>query len=49
MEEEILNFYDVAAERSKHWMADILRNFMPVAKKRNERIPKLKALLDRAK
>jgi hypothetical protein len=30
-------------------MADVPRNFTLVAKKRNERIPKLKALLEQAK
>ena len=49
MEEKILKFYQVAAEQSKHLMADVPRNFTLVAKKRNERIPKLKALLDQAK
>ncbi len=49
MEEKILKFYGVAAEQSKHLMADVPRNFTLVAKKRNERIPKLKALLDQAK
>ena len=49
MEEKILKFYQVAAEQSKHLMADIPRNFTLVAKKRNERVPKLKALLDQAK
>lgn len=49
MEETILNFYRVAAEQSKHLMADIPRNFTLVAKKRNERLPKLKALLDQIK
>jgi rubrerythrin len=49
MEEKILKFYRVAAEQSKHLMADVPRNFTLVAKKRNERIPKLKALLDEAK
>jgi len=49
MEEMILKFYHVAAEQSKHLMADVPRNFTLVAKKRNERIPKLKALLDQAK
>jgi len=49
IEEKILKFYRVAAEQSKHLMADIPRNFTLVAKKRNERIPKLKALLDQAK
>ena len=49
MEEKILDFYRVAAEQSKHLMADIPRNFTLVAKKRNERLPKLKALLDQIK
>jgi len=49
MEEKILKFYGVAAEQSKHLMADVPRNFTLVAKKRNERLPKLKALLDQAK
>ena len=49
MEEKILKFYRIAAEQSKHLMADVPRNFTLVAKKRNERIPKLKALLDQAK
>jgi rubrerythrin len=49
MEEKILNFYRIAAEQSKHLMADVPRNFTMVAKKRNERVPKLKALLDQAK
>jgi len=49
MEEKILNFYRIAAEQSKHLMADVPRNFTLVAKKRNERIPKLKALLDQVK
>jgi hypothetical protein len=49
MEERILKFYHVAAEQSKHLMADVPRNFSFVAKKRNERIPKLKALLDQTK
>jgi rubrerythrin len=49
MEEKILKFYQVAAERSKHLMADVPRNFTLVAKKRNERVTKLKALLNQAK
>jgi hypothetical protein len=49
MEEKILKFYYVAAEQSKHLMADVPTNFTLVARKRNERIPKLKALLDQAK
>lgn len=49
MEEKILKFYQIAAEQAKHLMADVPRNFTLVAKKRNERIPKLKALLEQAK
>ncbi|MDI7260423.1 MAG: hypothetical protein QME90_10945 [Thermodesulfobacteriota bacterium] len=49
MEEKILNFYQVAAEQSKHLMADVPRSFTLVAKKRSERIPKLKALLEKGK
>jgi len=49
VEEKILNFYHVAAEQSKHLMADVPRNFTLVAKKRSERIPKLKGLLEKAK
>jgi hypothetical protein len=49
LEEKILNFYAVAAEQSKHLMADVPRNFTLVARKRSERIPRLKALLDQAK
>ncbi len=45
IEEKMLNFLHVAAEQSKHLMADVPRSFMLVAKKRSERIPKLKALL----
>jgi rubrerythrin len=49
MEEMILKFYHVAAEQSKHLMADVPRSFTLVAKKRVERVPKLKALLEQAK
>jgi hypothetical protein len=49
MEELILKFYHVAAEQSKHLMADVPRSFTLVAKKRVERVPKLKALLEQAK
>ena len=49
MEETILKFYHTAAEQSKHLMADVPRSFTLVAKKRNERVPKLKAILDQAK
>lgn len=47
MEEKILKFFRVAAEQSKHLMADVPRSFTLVAKKRSERIPKLKALLEK--
>jgi len=49
MEEKILKFYSVAAEQSKHLMADVPRSFNLVAKKRNERISKLKAIIEREK
>jgi len=49
IEEIILQFYHVAAEQSKHLMADVPRNFTLVAKKRSERVPKLKALIDQVK
>jgi rubrerythrin len=49
MEERILKFYHVAAEQSKHLMADVPRSFTLVAKKRSERVPKLTALLEHAK
>ncbi len=44
LEEKIIEFYDVAAEQSMSLMADVPRNFKIVAKKRNNRIPKLKSL-----
>jgi rubrerythrin len=46
IEENLLKFYQTAAEQSKHLMADVPRSFTLVAKKRSERMPKLKALLD---
>ena len=46
IEENLLKFYQTAAEQSKHLMADVPRSFTLVAKKRSERIPKLKALQD---
>ena len=48
MEEKILKFYGIAAEQSKHLMADVPRSFTLVAKKRSERVPKLKSLLEQA-
>jgi predicted GNAT superfamily acetyltransferase len=47
IEEKILNFYQVATEQSKHLMADVPRSFTLVAKKRSERVPKLKELLEK--
>lgn len=47
MEETLLGFYRVAAEQSKHLMADVPRAFLSVAKKRSERLAKLKSLLER--
>lgn len=49
MEEKIIKFYQIAAEQAKHLMADVPRNFTLLAKKRKERIPKLKNLLEQAK
>lgn len=46
MEERILKFYKTAAEQSKHLMADVPRSFVLIAKKRSERISKLKSLLN---
>ena len=47
IEEQIIKFYSDAAEQSKSLMADIPRNFVIVAKKRNNRIPKLKSLIEK--
>jgi hypothetical protein len=49
IEELILKIYHVAAEQSKHLMVDVPRNFTLVSKKRSERKPKLKALIEQAK
>ena len=45
LEEKIIKFYLDTAKVSKSLMADVPRAFEKVAKKRNERIPKLKSLL----
>lgn len=45
VEDKIVGFYRVAADQSKHLMADIPRSFTLVAKKRGERIEKIKALI----
>jgi len=47
MENKIINFYQTAAEQSKHLMADVPRSFILVVKKRSERIFKLETLLDK--
>lgn len=47
MEEIMLKFCQTAAEQSKHLMADVPRAFSLVAKKRNERISRLKELLEK--
>jgi hypothetical protein len=44
MEEKIIGFYHTAADQSMALMADVPRNFKMVAKKRINRIDKLKAL-----
>ena len=47
VEEKIIKFYFDAAEQSKSLMADVPRNFVIVVKKRNNRIPKLRSLVDK--
>jgi len=44
IEEKIIRFYSDAAEQSKSLMADVPRAFTTVAKKRSNRIPKLRSL-----
>lgn len=45
MEEKIISFYTDAAEQSEALMADVPRTFLIVAKKRNGRKDRLRALL----
>ena len=45
IEERIIKFYSDAAEQSKSLMADVPRSFTMVARKRSNRIPKLKSLV----
>ena len=45
MEERIKKFYSDAAEQSKSLMADVPRAFVMIARKRDERISRLKSLL----
>ena len=47
IEDTIIKFYSDAAEQSKSLMADIPRTFKLVAKKRDGRRPKLKAILEK--
>jgi rubrerythrin len=44
IEEKIIKFYTTAAEQSMSLMADVPRNFKIVARKRGDRISKLKSL-----
>jgi len=44
MEEKMIKFYTDAAEQSKSLMADVPRAFMMVAKKRGNRVAKLRSL-----
>jgi len=48
LEEKIIKFYLDTAKVSKSLMADVPRAFEMIAKKRNERIPKLRSLLKEA-
>ena len=47
MEGKIIKFYSDAAEQSEGLMADIPRAFKMVVKKRNNRIPQLRSLLEK--
>jgi len=47
IEEKMIKFYSDAAQQSKSMMADVSRNFVIVANKRNKRIPKLKSLVEK--
>lgn len=46
-ERKIIKFYFEAAEQSKSLLADVPRNFVLVAKKRNSRIVQLESLVDK--
>jgi rubrerythrin len=45
MEQKLISFYTDAAEQSKAFMADVPRTFLIVAKKRENREDRLRALL----
>jgi len=47
MEEKIVQFYSDAAEQSKSLMADVPRVFIMTAKKRSNRVPNLRLLLQK--
>jgi rubrerythrin len=47
IEEKMIKFYSDAAQQSKSMMADVPRNFVIVANKRNKRILKLKSLVEK--
>ena len=47
IEQKMVNFYSDAAEQSKSLMADVPRIFAIVARKRSNRIPKLKSLVEK--
>jgi hypothetical protein len=44
IEEKMVKFYTVAAQQSMSLMADVPRSFKIVARKRNNRIPRLRSL-----
>ncbi len=46
MEEKIIAYYKVAAEKSKRLMADVPRSFNMVVKKKTDRISRLRVLLE---
>jgi len=45
MEEKVIKFYSDAAEQAKSLLADVPRAFAMIARKRNNREPKLRSLL----
>lgn len=47
IEERIIMFYSTAAQQSKPLMADLPRAFLLVAKKRSNRIPRIRSLGDK--
>ena len=47
IEEKVIKFYSDAAEQSKSLMADVPRAFTIIAKKKKNRIPQLRSLVDK--